>query len=246
MSQGPNASASTQDFEFQALNEAVNYRRALFKEFGEWLKGNVLEVGAGVGQMTGQLTRMPGVKRAVAVEPDPRFCAQHRANLPGHELVQGTSADVPAETEWDAILSINVLEHIEDDEAELKRYAGFLRARAGILCLFVPARPEIYAPIDRDFGHFRRYRRRELRDKLEHAGFQVLRLNYFNCFGYFAWWVNFCVLRKRCFEMRKVKIFDRVVFPAVHALETRVVRPPVGQSLLAVARTLRRMQPRTS
>ena len=48
------------------------------------------------------------------------------------------------------------------------------------------ARPEIYSEIDKDFGHFRRYTRHELRQKLERAGFQVLRLRYYNIAGYFA------------------------------------------------------------
>ena len=57
--------------------------------------------------------------------------------------MEGTPADLPAGRSWDAILSINLLEHIREDEDELKRYASVLRERRGALCLFVPARPEI-------------------------------------------------------------------------------------------------------
>ena len=60
---------------------------------------------------------------------------------------------------WNAILSINVLEHIESDADELATYFRLLKPARGALCLFVPARPDIYAPIDKDFGHFRRYTR---------------------------------------------------------------------------------------
>ena len=112
-----------------------------------------------------------------------------------------------------------------------------LGARHGALCLFVPARPEIYAPMDKDFGHFRRYTRPELRRKLTQAGFEMVRLDYFNCVGYFAWWLNFCVLKKRCFEPAKLRFYDRVIFPVVRTLEARIMRPPFGQSLLAVARS---------
>jgi len=71
---------------------------------------------------------------------------------------------------------------------------------------------------------------------LQAAGFSIVRLNYFNCLGYFAWWFNFCVLKKRHFDVGSVIFFDRVVFPMVHMFERNVVRPPLGQSLLAVAR----------
>ena len=237
MLEQPNITADTSDFEFAALSEARNYRAALFQEFGEHLKGNVLEVGAGVGQMTDHLVRLPGVQRALAVEPDSTYCSRHRAGFPQHEVIEGTIADVPTGNSWDAILSINVLEHIHDDEGELKRYAQRLCERRGTLCLFVPARPEIYAPIDKDFGHFRRYKRAELRRKLTTAGFEVLRLDYFNFVGYFAWWVNFCLLKKRTFERAKVRLFDRAIFPVVHVLESKLFRPPFGQSLIVAARS---------
>jgi SAM-dependent methyltransferase len=232
-----NFRANTDDFEFEALRAAENYRQALFREFGPWLAGQVIEVGAGVGQMSELLVRLPAVRRAVLVEPDPAYCARLRTQFPGNEVIQGTAEGVPSGTAWDAVLSVNVLEHIREDAAELERYAELLRAGGGALCLFVPARPEIYAPLDRDFGHFRRYRRSELRGKLVRAGFVIERLYYFNLVGYFAWWLNFCLFRKRAFEPWKVRLYDRRIFPAVHAVESRLVRPPFGQSLLAVARS---------
>ena len=236
MTEKPNIAANTEDFEFAALAEAKNYRQALFAEFSGALRGEVIEVGAGVGQMTEHLVQLPQVRRALAIEPDGGFCAQHRAHFPKHELLEGTAADLPAKTACDAILSINVLEHIQEDQTELRRYSDLLRERHGALCLFVPARPEIYAPIDKDFGHFRRYTYRELKTKLDQAGFTVERLNYFNLVGYFAWWLNFCVLKKRLFEREKVRFYDRVIFPFVHGFESHVLRPPFGQSLLAIGR----------
>ena len=236
MTEKPNAIAETEDFEFAALAEATNYRRALVAEFSGFLQGEVIEIGAGIGQMTDQLVRLPKVKRALAVEPDSGFCAKHRAQFPGHEILQGTANDLPPSTTCDAILSINVLEHIREDEAELKKYAQFLRTARGVLCLFVPARPEIYSPMDKDFGHFRRYTSRELKAKLHVAGFSILSLHYFNFVGYFAWWLNFCLLKKRIFEPAKVRLFDRAIFPLAHALECKIIRPPFGQSLIAVAR----------
>jgi len=237
MSDQPNIAADTNDFEFEALAEAKNYRQALFDEFRQFLKGNVVEVGAGIGQMTDYLARIPEVKRALALEPEPAYCVRHRARAPDHEIIQGTVAALPPGAFWDAILSINVLEHIRDDEGELKSYSELLRERRGVLCLFVPARPEIYGPIDKDFGHFRRYTAPGLRLKLLGAGFDIVRLDYFNCAGYFAWWVNFRLLKKRGFERGKVRFYDRIIFPAVHAFESKIARPPFGQSLIVAARS---------
>ena len=236
MAERPNESAATVDFEFSALNQAHHYRAALVQEFAPALTGRVLEIGAGIGQITSGLLTVPGLAELVAVEPEPRFCARFREQHPSLRLIEGTIDGLNGDHEWNAIVSINVLEHIREDEVELRRYREHLAPRRGRLCLFVPARQEIYAPIDRDFGHFRRYARPELRRKLEQAGFTIERLHYFNAIGYAAWWWTFCLLKNRGFNAGAVSFFDHRIFPIMWALERKVARPPFGQSLLAVAR----------
>jgi SAM-dependent methyltransferase len=237
MSGLPNETAQTENFEFAALSEAKNYRNALLREFSEQLRGSVLEVGAGIGQITAQLLQNPAITRLVSVEPDPKFCAGLRAAFPAHTIIEGTIDDLKNDDLWNAILSVNVLEHISEDELELGIYRQKLSREKGTLCLFVPARPEIYAPIDKDFGHFRRYTKPELRGKLERTGFEILKLRYYNFAGYFAWWLNFCVLKKRGFGLQSVRLFDRVIFPPFHAIESKICPPPIGQSLLVIARS---------
>ena len=235
MTSQPNAIADTANLEFAALSDARNYRLALLRDFDRHLHGNVLEVGAGIGHITGELLQTPGIQKLLSIEPDSLFCAEIQKRFPQLELLQGTVLDLKSETEWNAILSINVLEHIRLDQEELVTYHQLLSPAGGALCLFVPAGPEIYAPIDKDFGHFRRYTRRELRDKIEKAGFQIIHLRYFNFVGYFLWWVNFCLLKKRSFDAFSVRLFDRAIFPLVHAFESHICPAPFGQSLMAIA-----------
>ena len=224
MSSHPNENASNASFEFQALAEAVNYRQALIREFGPYMRGSVLEVGAGIGQTTRLLSQLRTVQTLFAVEPDPALAAEFRRLQPSIPLTLGTVADF-TELAVDAIVSVNVLERL-------------LAPTGGHLCLFVPARQEIYAPLDRDFGHFRRYSKPALAAQLAAAGYQVEHLHYFNFTGYFAWWLSFRLLGSRSFNPLAVRFYDRVVFPLVHALESRLCRPPIGQSLLAIARAV--------
>jgi SAM-dependent methyltransferase len=235
MSERPNEKARTANFEFDALRAAENYRRALVHEFTPHLRGRVLEIGAGIGQITQLLRKIPTVGQLLSVEPDAGFCREFRQAQPNQPLVEGTIESLTDSNPWNGIVSINVLEHIKEDERELGTYSRLLRRENGRLCLFVPARQEIYAPIDADFGHHRRYSRTELKQKLENAGFEIVRLNYFNCIGYFAWWLNFCVFKRREFDVGSVRFFDRVIFPCVHWCESRICTPPFGQSLIAVA-----------
>jgi SAM-dependent methyltransferase len=235
MFERPNEHAANVDFEFLALDEAVNYRAALVADFSAYLRGQVIEVGAGAGQITDLLLQRPEIQRLVVIEPSPGHCARLRVRFRKTCVMEGTIHDLKEVAPWNAILCVNVLEHIGADERELDIYRKLLASQKGALCLFVPARPEIYAPLDRDFGHFRRYTRVELKTKLERAGFKIARLHYFNAAGYFAWWWNFCVLKKRHFDLGAVRFFDRFVFPPVHAFESHLFHPPFGQSLMAVA-----------
>lgn len=238
MNPGADKTAREDNFEFSALSEARNYRRSLIQYFDGHLRGHVLEVGAGVGQITAELRQNPAINRLVSIEPDPRFCDRLRTAIPGHQVICGSIVDLNDDGSWNVIISVNVLEHIEADDRELAHYHRVLAPQKGVLCLFVPARPEIYAPIDRDFGHYRRYTRSQLRRRLEDAGFQVLQFRYHNFIGYFAWWFNFCVMKKRGFNFKSVRLFDRFIFPVMSAYESRIHPPPIGQSLIATARAI--------
>ena len=233
-----NTAASTEDFEFKALDKAVNYRQLLTNEFTPYMRGSVIEVGAGIGQMTDLFRKIPTVSFLQCIEPDPRFSAQFKKTFPDQLILEGFAADIQRK-DWNAIVSINVLEHIEKDEEELRVYFNLLKEKQGNLCLFVPARPEIYAPLDKDFGHYRRYTKKDLIEKLIKAGFTITSIRYYNMLGYFAWWFSFCVLRQRSFNPGAVSFYDKVLFPAVHFFETRLMRPPIGQSLLVIAEAKR-------
>lgn len=185
--------------------------------------------------MTAEFLRRNEITHLLSIEPEEAYCSRLRARFSGHDVHCGTIADLRSPISWNSIVSINVLEHIEKDEDELAAYYRLLQPAQGALCLFVPARPELYAPIDKDFGHFRRYTRPELRRKLTTAGFAISRMRYYNFAGYFAWWLSFCLLRKRSFDPSSVHIYDSLIFPAVHAIEFNLCAPPFGQNLLAVA-----------
>jgi len=234
----PNEAASTEDFEFAALSEAENYRRAIVTEFAPFLKGRVLEIGAGIGQISQAILQMPEVKELVGVEPDQRFQQGFRQRLPAVRLVEGTAADLDPSESFDGAVMVNVLEHIEHDQEELARLHAILKPSGGHLCILVPARQELYSNLDAHFGHFRRYTRTTLRSKLDAAGFKIHRVDYFNFIGYFAWLLRFRLMGGMSFDINQVRLFDRRILPVGHWFESRIARPPLGQSVIAVAQAL--------
>ena len=78
------------------------------------------------------------------------------------ELLTGTIADILDRPQrFDAVLYIDVLEHIEDDRGELERATRLLR-EGGYLIVLSPAHQWLFSPFDEAIGHFRRYDRRSL------------------------------------------------------------------------------------
>jgi SAM-dependent methyltransferase len=232
---GPNSTASTEDFEFEALSEAKNYRRAIISEFAPYLSGHVLEIGAGIGQTTEALVTLRDVQEILCIEPDYRFHDRFCERFPKISLLKGTAADLDPASAFDGALMVNVLEHIEEDLEELIRLHRILHPRQGHLCLLIPARQELYSKLDSHFGHFRRYSRTDLKQKLSTAGFEIKRLSYFNFIGYFAWAMRFRLFGSMTFDIDQVRFFDQRIFPPAHWLESRIYRPPIGQSILAIA-----------
>lgn len=232
----PNKFAKSEDFEFSALQEARFYRKAIAQEFLPYLTGRVIDMGAGIGQMSTLFAEIVGKENLCGVEPDPRFASIFRKDHPDISLVEGTAASLPVGAFCDTITSVNVLEHIENHVEELSEYRRLLAPTGGHLCLLVPARPEIFSPIDRDFGHFRRYTPSSMSQALESAGLTLHKLFYFNFVGYFAWLINFKILESRSFSPIMVRAFDRFIFRWTNMLEKNFARPPMGQSLVVIAK----------
>ena len=223
--------------ELDALAGARNYYRWIVRRFAPYLGPRIVEVGAGIGTFAEHLRAAAPDARLTLVEPaennyphlQTRFADDVRVRT-----VRGYLADAGDAASADAVVAVNVMEHVRDDAAFL-RDAHRLLAPGGHVLLYVPAVRAIYGTLDEAFEHFRRYERGELRAKIEAAGFRPLRIAYTNLPGVLAWWLSGRVLRKRTVSARDARLYDRWMIPWIAALE-RIAAPPLGQSLVAIAR----------
>ncbi len=221
--------------EMETMSIAVNYHRWIVDEFERYLGGRVAEVGAGSGSVTRILLRKP-IESLVAFEPSRNMYPLLEASLRGDgraKAVNDVFAPGGAGEAFDSIVYINVLEHIEDDRAELACARAALRPGGHVL-LFVPALSWLYSDLDRRIGHFRRYSKKGLCRLVEDAGFALARARYFDLAGVIPWYVNFVLLR-RSLEIGSVSHYDRLAVPLVRLME-RAVAPPVGKNVLVVGR----------
>lgn len=198
----------------------------------------VIEVGCGIGNFTGLLLDRELV---VALDREEACVRSLRERFPGrgnlHVLTCEAGSDAfrdLARFRPDSVVCINVLEHIEDDGAALRAMAEIL-VPGGVIVLLVPAFDALYGPIDRNLGHYRRYRRGALVGLAHAAGLEIHKLRYVNAVGFFGWWVNARLLKRETQSDGQIAIFDRWMVPFFSAIEGAVA-PPFGQSLLVVLR----------
>jgi SAM-dependent methyltransferase len=202
-------------------------------------KNRIIEHGAGTGALS-ELLLARHVGRMVLTEPDGALVDLLRPKFAGcsdAEIVHGTLEQYLEQMgpgSADAIVSCNVLEHVVDDEACLSAMWKLLRP-GGTLALYVPARPELYGEFDRAVGHQRRYRRRDLRAKVERARFETTLLTYRNMIGALGWLAFGRLFKKSGVGKGSAWVHDNIVFPVSRFVEDRFA-PIYGSNLLCIAR----------
>ena len=138
---------------------------------------SVLDVGCGTGYV---LERLAESFDAWGVEPEAAVRARAGART-RKRIVPGSAGDFSAlgDRRFDAVLLLDVVEHIEDDVAALRAAATML-APGGFLLATVPAFPSLWSSHDERNGHHRRYTRDLFRSRLAAAGLIPVLLTHFN------------------------------------------------------------------
>lgn len=221
---------------------APAFSRWLFSQVDGYLGPTVLDAGAGVGTYTRLI--LDSGRQVVAMEPDEAICAQlvrQVGDAKGFRLLAGDLTE-PAitrkaqEAGVDSAICLNVLEHIPDDRSALRHLQTVL-PQGGALALLVPAHPILFNSIDRAIGHIRRYRKKELVEKVQEAGFAIEELFYFNFFAIPGWILSGHILRRPVASRNAMRLFDRLV-PLFKMSERLILRGRLGISLVALCRRL--------
>jgi SAM-dependent methyltransferase len=233
-------------FELDALAGAHRYQSWVAGLVLPFLGERILEVGAGIGSMSNHL---PLRQRLILSEMDPallerlRACeaARRGARVQRFDIGTGDGLEAIAAEAPDTIVSFNVLEHIEDDEAALASLISILEHSTAPgkkrLVTFVPAHPFAYNGMDRRFGHHRRYDRHRV-DWLASrvAPGMQLETRFFNALSLPGWWFQGNVLGRDRIGAASVAAFEALaplLIPIDNFLHDRL-HLPFGQSLLFV------------
>ena len=194
-------------------------------------KGKILEFGAGTGFLA-EIFRNRFHIDPDCVELDPILVALIKSKK--FECFQFLNQTPRS---YSAIYSSNVLEHIEDDEAVLEELFHSL-VGGGVIGIYVPAHPFLYSKMDSEIGHVRRYKRAELRNKVQAAGFTIQSLTYDEFIGFFASIFVKIVGYKNGAKLgskNSLLLYDKVIYPISRILDFLGFRCIIGKNLILIA-----------
>ncbi len=222
--------------ELDLFAAATNWKSYFRSHITPYLGETVLEVGAGFGGTTRVLFN-PRCKRWVCLEPDSALRDRlkegiARGELPGCcEPVLGTVAALPSQETFDSILYIDVLEHIEDDKAELCRASAHLRP-GGRLIVLCPAHQWLYSRFDAAIGHHRRYTKRMFK-AIDPPGTKRIVLKYLDSVGMLASMGNALLLRQSLPTHRQIAFWDKALVPCSRWLDV-LLAYSLGKSVMGI------------
>lgn len=204
------------------------------------LKGNILEVGSGLGTFSEHIIQRFSESLITLSDVSPTYVKNLEERF-GSSRVDAYKLDLNdpedfrkiSHKKFDSIIAINVLEHIEDDKMALRQLHDLLSV-GGTLVILVPANKFLYNVIDKSIGHWRRYTKDELRAKVKECGFGTDEMFSFNILGMVGWYINGNVCKNPVINKQASGVFDKLV-PAMRIIEKLLGRK-IGLSVICFAK----------
>jgi SAM-dependent methyltransferase len=214
------------------MNKAGLYNNWLFSFMDEFVKGDILEVGSGVGSFT-RLLREKG--NVTTIDKNKKYVEKLKKELTNVSVGFGDiekGRHFFSQKKFDTVVCLNVLEHVENDFKALGNIYN-LMTRGAKLILLVPAHRSLYCKFDKKLGHYRRYDIKNVTKTLKKVGFRVLDMRCLNWLGAVGWYVFMKVMKVERFPKSRVLLFEKIsrLFLSIE----KVVRFPFGLSVFTVS-----------
>jgi hypothetical protein len=220
----------------------TSYNRFIVKKFIKFSKPSrfeienhqehrILDFGAGYGTLALIWRDLTG-KHVECLEID----QQQRLEIEARGFIAWNSI-AEIESKFHFIYTSNVLEHIENDESCLAELAESLE-RGGRIGIYVPAFMILFSDLDRSVGHYRRYEKQELIDKVERVGLSIVDCKYVDSLGYFASLAIKVIGYKSAGNIgsaSSLKLYDSLIFPISRIIDRITFGKILGKNLFLVA-----------
>ncbi len=222
--------------ELDLFKYAINWKNYFSDKIVDSIRGDVLEVGAGNGVNSKFLAKKAErITSYTCLEPDENLVLQIEENIAGipiekKTIINGTIKTVATE-KYDTIIYIDVLEHIEESQQEVRMAKQLLKLN-GRLIILVPAYNFLYNNFDKKIGHFRRYDKKMLLGDVN-GELSTVKLFYLDGVGFFASLLNKLILKKELPSFSNIKLWDKVMIPTSRLLDVFTLKS-FGKSLIGI------------
>ena len=219
------------------LTGTPQYLSWLARKLRPHVGDTVLEVGAGIGNLTGRLLARRLLYVAAEKDPLHLHALRNRFLRTPNVVVQKLDPEAPAdyaglENCFDTVLCLNVLEYLDDPTPVIQSLNTTLKPN-GVLVVLAPHRTGLFGSLDQGLGHKRRFGKADARRLLEDHGFTVEMAADFNKAGAPPWWAYSKLFGSRNISKPVLKLFDKTVW-IWRRLDPIIPWP--GLSLLLAAR----------
>lgn len=225
------------DKNLKILAQANNFTLWMYEQAQPYLKGTILEIGSGQGNYSKLIIKDFPTHKIILSEIDENYLTQLQTDL-GNKNVSTIKLNLEKKADFnqidqiDSAFALNVLEHVEHDVDALNNIYDKLTP-GGTFTVLVPAHQFLYNCIDKSVGHFRRYNKKLMKEKVAQTQFKIKKLFYFNAFSIPGWYLSGNILKRDLLSENKMQFFDKLV-PVLKFFEKHILRKSIGMSLIAV------------
>lgn len=197
------------------MARAGRYNRFIYEQYRRHLGPDVVELGAGVGNVSRFLLDR---RTLLLTENDPDYVELLKRSFGDWGYVSVRPLDLndekagaDVEGKFDTAICFNVIEHVERDAEAVRGIARLLKP-GGKAILIVPAHQALFGSLDEGLKHYRRYDKRGFSDLVKGAGLSVVEARYLNPIAVPGWWLNGKVLRRKVIPGFQLALFDKLTF----------------------------------
>ena len=226
----------------EIISEADSFNQWMYDQIKPFIKGRVVEIGSGIGNISQFLIDQNYDTLLSDFNPyyldilrqkfanNENFLGAQKIDLVHPSFEEEYAAFIGT---FDTLITLNVVEHIENDLLALQNCKKLLREN-GHLIVLVPSFNFLFSKMDEKLGHFRRYTRKKLSHLAKEGGFQIQHAQYFNFAGIFAWFISAKLMNNDQIGSSNMKLFNTLV--PVFKLADRFVGKSIGLSTIVVGK----------
>lgn len=224
------------------ITNAANFNRWMFATIEPYCKGNVLEIGSGIGNISAFF--LENKHPIFLTDIRDNYCSTLKTNfkenpyLLGVENVDLVHPDFDIKyaqfiDKFDTVFALNVVEHIENDALAISNAKKLLK-KEGHLIILVPAYQFLYNQFDKELFHYKRYVKKEVIKLFNDNSLSIINSFYFNALGIVGWFVSGKISKNKSIPSSQMNFYNKII--VVAKLIDKILFNKIGLSTIVIGK----------